>query len=103
MDLTLTGFALCKVLPYSEDEPIIIHLRQPAFAAFIRNFPDFTTFVSNAFLNDKFLFKSMNYYPEDDFKICKSGLNYYLNNYEIPKIINKKHGIFEKFFNYFSR
>ena len=45
----------------------------------------------------------MNYYPEDDFKICKSGLNYYLNNYEIPKIINKKHGIFEKFFNYFSR
>ena len=24
-------------------------------------------------------------------------------NYEIPKIINKKHGIFEKFFNFFDR
>ena len=28
---------------------------------------------------------------------------YYLNNYEIPKIINKKQGIFEKFFNFFSK
>ncbi len=61
-------------------------------------------FDDNSFyLNDKFHFKSINFYEESDGYICKSGLIYHLNNHEIPKIINKKQGLFEKFFNYFSR
>ena len=61
-------------------------------------------FNSNSFyLNDKFGFKSINFYKETDAHICKSGLTYYLNNYQIPKIIQKNQGIFEKFFNYFSK
>ena len=35
------------------------------------------------------------------FKFVNVVLNYYLNNYELPKIINKKQGLFEKFFNFF--
>ena len=54
-------------------------------------------------LNDKFNFKSINFYPENAKIICYSGLLYHLNSYEIPKIIHKKQGIFEKFFNYFSK
>ena len=54
-------------------------------------------------INDKFQFKSINFYKETDPNICKSGLTYYLNNYQIPKIIQKKQGIFEKFFNYFCK
>ena len=27
----------------------------------------------------------------------------YLNNYEIPKLTNKKHGLFERFFNFFGK
>lgn len=54
-------------------------------------------------LNDKFNFKSINFYPENSNSICYSGLLYHLNSYEIPKIIKKKQGIFEKFFNYFGK
>ena len=32
------------------------------------------------FLDDKFGFKSIKFYEEDDVEICKSGLNYYLKN-----------------------
>ena len=55
------------------------------------------------FLDDKFGFKSIKFYEEDDVEICKSGLNYYLNNLETPKILTKKQGLFEKFFNFFSK
>ena len=54
-------------------------------------------------LNDKFNFKSINFYPENTNVVCYSGLIYHLNSYEIPKIIKKKRGIFEKFFNYFGK
>ena len=60
-------------------------------------------FNDNSFhLEDKFSFKSINFYKEKDSQICKNGLVYYLNYYNEPKIIAKKHGLFEKFFNFFS-
>ena len=61
-------------------------------------------FNNNSFyLDDRFGFKSINYYMESDVQICKCGLENHKINYEIPKIINKKHGIFEKFFNFFDK
>lgn len=61
-------------------------------------------FNNNTFyLNDKFNFKSINFYSEVDYQICKSGLVHYLNTQEIRKIVSKKNGIFERFFNYFSK
>ena len=63
-----------------------------------------TLFNDNSFyLSDKFNFKSINFYAESDSQICKSGLVHHLNNYENLKIINKKEGLFEKFFNYFNK
>ena len=59
-------------------------------------------FNNNSFyLEDRFGFKSINFYTETDVKICKCGLENHMINYEIPKIISKKQGIFEKFFNFF--
>ena len=59
-------------------------------------------FNNNSFyLEDRFGFKSINFYTETDVKICKCGLENHIINYEIPKIISKKQGIFEKFFNFF--
>ena len=56
---------------------------------------------NNSFhLKDKF--KSINFYSEKDIDICNSALVYYLNNYEIPRITNKKSGFFERFFNLFN-
>ena len=61
-------------------------------------------FNDNSFhLNDQFNFKSINFYAESDSQICSSGLSHLLNNYENPRVINKKQGLFEKFFNYFSK
>ncbi len=61
-------------------------------------------FKDNSFdLNNKNQFKNISYYNETDNEICNSGLVYYLNNYEIPKIINKNQGLFEKFFNFFAK
>ena len=61
-------------------------------------------FNNNSFyLNDRFGFKSINFYPDSDVKICKCGLESKILNYELPKIINKKQGIFEKFFNFFDK
>ena len=61
-------------------------------------------FNSNSFyLRDKFKFKSINFYEETDIEICKSALIYYLNNFEKSDINSKKQGLFEKFFNFFSR
>ena len=59
-------------------------------------------FNNNSFyLEDRFGFKSIIFYAETDVKICKCGLENSMINYEIPKIISKKQGIFEKFFNFF--
>ena len=61
-------------------------------------------FNNNSFyLNDKFMFKSIDFYKETNLEICNSCLVYHLNNYEIPEILEKKQGIFEKFFNFFSK
>ena len=61
-------------------------------------------FNNNSFyLKDRFGFKSINFYPETDVQICRCGLKNHLINYELPKIINKKQGIFEKFFNFFDK
>ena len=49
------------------------------------------------FLEDKFGYKSIKYYDENDVEIC------YLNNIETPKFSTKKQGLFEKFFNFFSK
>ena len=62
-----------------------------------------TLFDNNSFyLNDKFEFKSLNFYSETDKDICYSGLIFHINNYKLSKSINKKPGLFEKFFNFFS-
>ncbi|MDC3043438.1 hypothetical protein OA160_02245 [Candidatus Pelagibacter sp.] len=61
-------------------------------------------FKDNSFyLNDKFNFKAINFYSETDTSICNCGLINHLNNFELPKIIRKKQGLFEKFFNFFSK
>ena len=61
-------------------------------------------FKDNSFyLNNKFQFSDINYYNETDTGICNTCLVYYLNNYNIPKKDDKKQGLFEKFFNFFSK
>ena len=61
-------------------------------------------FNDNSFyLDDKFNFKSINFYAESDSQICSYGLLHYLNNYKNSNVIIKKQGLFEKFFNYFSK
>ena len=61
-------------------------------------------FKNNSFyLDNRFGFKSINYYSESDVQICKCGLENHKIHYELPKIINKKYGIFEKFFNFFDK
>ncbi len=61
-------------------------------------------FKDNSFhLKDDFEFKNINFYDETDHQICNSGLAHYLNKYKIKKKSYKKQGIFERFFNYFSK
>ena len=59
-------------------------------------------FNNNSFyLNDKFGFKSINYFQETDIQICNSGASYYVKNFGTSKITYKKRGLFERFFNLF--
>ena len=61
-------------------------------------------FNDNSFyLEDKFKFKSINFFAESDSEICNCALTYNLNNPALQTITVKKQGIFEKFFNYFSK
>ena len=61
-------------------------------------------FNNNSFyLNDRFGLKSINFYPDTDAQICKCGLENHLMNSQSSKIIIKKQGIFEKFFNFFDK
>lgn len=55
------------------------------------------------YLTDKFEFKTLNFYDEKDDQICSSILVHYINSNELPKRINKKQGLFEKFFYFFSK
>ena len=61
-------------------------------------------FSNNSFnLEDKFEFNSINFYKENDVEICKSAIPFHLKYKKTPEINNKKWGLFEKFFNFFSR
>ncbi len=61
-------------------------------------------FNNNSFyLNDKFSFKSINYFEENDIQICSSVISYLIKNFDTPKISNKKRGLFERFFNLFDK
>ena len=61
-------------------------------------------FNENSFyLKDKFQFKTLNFYKETESSIINSILVYYQNNHEKPYRDTKKIGLFEKFFNYFSK
>ncbi len=61
-------------------------------------------FNNNSFhIDENFKFKSINFYDETDNQVCESALRYYVNNYEIQRKTNKNLGIFEKFFNLFSK
>ena len=61
-------------------------------------------FNENSFyLKDKFQFKTLNFYKETESSIINSILVYYQNNHEKPIRDTKKIGLFEKFFNYFSK
>ena len=61
-------------------------------------------FNNNSFhINDKFNLRSINFYNETDNQICNSVLIYYLNNYQLSKKTTKNQGLFEKFFNLFSK
>ena len=65
-------------------------------------------FDKNIFhLNDEFNFKEIIFYNETDMGICEAAINSEKNSDTVDvKIIKKsikKHGIFEKFFNFFSK
>ncbi len=65
-------------------------------------------FDKNSFhLDDKYSFKDLSFYEENDSEICKSGLKFDINlnhkEVEIVKKNQRKTGIFEKFFNFFAR
>ncbi len=61
-------------------------------------------FNSNSFyLKDSFDFNSIKFYEENDADICSSALKYYLNIKQGYQTINKKTGLFERFFNFFDK
>ena len=64
-------------------------------------------FNKNSFqLDDKYNFKEINFYEENDIEICKAGLNFEKNykDKDLQKFTknHKKLGIFQKFFNFFN-
>ena len=55
-------------------------------------------FNNNSFyLNDRFGFKSINFYTETDVQICKCALDNHIINYDLPTIINKKQEFLKDF------
>ena len=58
-------------------------------------------------LDERFSFKEISFYEENDIDICKSGISFKINlNHDEVKIVTKnqkKYGIFERFFNFFGR
>tara|TARA_Y100000590_G_scaffold453747_1_gene599362 strand:+ start:7406 stop:8584 length:1179 start_codon:yes stop_codon:yes gene_type:complete len=65
-------------------------------------------FDKNSFhLDERFSFKEISFYEENDIDICKSGISFKINlNHDEVKIVTKnqkKYGIFERFFNFFGR
>ena len=104
---------LKKVILYRVQEIIDIAFEKSNIVKHDNNFKSADVFLigdgsllfdNNSFyLNDKFEFNSINFFGETDTQICNSVLIHYLNNYEIPKINKRKQGLFERFFNYFSK
>ena len=104
---------LKKVILYRVQEIIDIAFEKSNIVKHDNNFKSADVFLigdgsllfdNNSFyLNDKFEFNSINFFSETDTQICNSVLIHYLNNYEIPKINKRKQGLFERFFNYFSK
>ncbi len=61
-------------------------------------------FNNNLFhIHDKFEFNSIKIYGETDETICEAGLNYHLSKYDSYTFSDKKLGLFERFFNIFSK
>ncbi len=61
-------------------------------------------FNNNSFyIDNKFEFRSINFYNETDQQVCNSVLVYHLNNSDMPKKTVKSQGLFEKFFNFFGK
>ena len=61
-------------------------------------------FNNNSFyIDNKFEFRSINFYNETDQQVCNSVLAYHLNNSDMPKKTIKSQGLFEKFFNFFGK
>ena len=64
-------------------------------------------FDKNSFhFNDKYNFKEISFYEENDSEICSAGFNFDISKYNQIKLINKsskKSGFFENFFYLFSR
>ncbi len=61
-------------------------------------------FNNNSFyIDNKFEFRSINFYNETDQQVCNSVLVYHLNNSDMPKKTIKSQGLFEKFFNFFGK
>ena len=104
---------LKKVILYRVQEIIDLNFKQLKNYNHDLNLEDFELFLigegsmlfnNNSFyLNDRFGFKKINYYSETDTEICNSALTHFLNNSKIPRTPRKKQGLFEKFFNLFSK
>ena len=104
---------LKKVILYRVQEIIDLTFKKSNFRSLNINLNDNELFLigdgsklfnNNSFyLEDKFDFKSINFYEETDFDICNNALNFYLNNTDKPKTRIRKQGIFEKFFNLFDK
>ena len=104
---------LKKVILYRVQEIIDLTFKKSNSQSYNSNLADTQLFLigdgsilfkdNSFYLNNKFQFSDINYYNETDTGICNTCLVYYLNNYNIPKKDDKKQGLFEKFFNFFSK
>ena len=104
---------LKKVISYRVQEIIDLSFKQSDYIKYFKKKNNYDLFLigegskiftNNSFhLNDKFGFKNIKFYNETDTNICHTGSVYYSNANQFPSINNKKTGIFEKFFNFFSK
>ena len=61
-------------------------------------------FNNNSFyLNDKFEFRSLNFYKETTNQICQSALTHFLTERVFPEKYIRKQGYFERFFNFLGK
>ena len=113
IDKNISINTLKKVILYRVQEIIDLSFKQSSLSTYISNYESIDIFLigdgsilfnNNSFyLENNFDFNSINFYKETDLDICKSGVSYFLKNYEMPKKPIKKSGIFERFFNFFAK